>query len=129
MKKFIVNIFATTGISLLLLSIIALFFHATCIYLQTVFQVLGINIIVHFGLFFLSKLEVKYTMIETALDIGLIISVLSVFGSIFHWFISTPVWIVVIMGFLIYIVSAILNLLCMKQEAQEINALIKKRNS
>lgn len=129
MKKFIVNIFATTGISFILLSIIALFFHAKSIYLQTTFQVLGINVIVHFGLIFLSKLEVKHTIIETALDIALIIIMLLVFGSIFHWFTSTPIWILVIMGFTIYIVSIILNLLCMKQEAQEINALIKKRNS
>ena len=37
MKKNIVNILATTGISLLLLSVVALFFHASCIYLKTVF--------------------------------------------------------------------------------------------
>lgn len=128
MKKFIVNIFATTGISLILLSIIAMFFHAKCIYLQTTFQVLEINIIIHFGLTFLSKLEVKHTIIEIALDIALIIIMSLVFGSIFHWFTSTPIWILVIMGFIVYIVSVILNLLCMKQEAQEINALIKKRN-
>lgn len=129
MKKFIVNIFATTGISLILLSVIALFFHAKCICLQTTFQVLGINIIVHLGLIFLSKSEVKHTIIEITLDIALIMIMLLVFGSIFHWFTSTPIWLLVIMGFIIYIVSVILNLLCMKQEAQEINALIKKRNS
>lgn len=128
MKKFIVNIFATTGISILLLSMIALFFHAKYICLQTTFQVLGINIIVHFGLNFLSKLEVKHTIIEIALDIALITIMLLLFGSIFHWFTSTPIWILVIMGFIIYLVSILLNLLCMKQEAKEINALIKKRN-
>lgn len=128
MKKYIVNIFATTGISFLLLSMIALFFHAKYIYLQTTFQVLGINIIVHIGLVFLSKLEVKHTIIEIALDIALITIMLLLFGSIFHWFTSTPIWILVIMGFIIYLVSILLNLLCMKQEAKEINALIKKRN-
>ncbi len=129
MKKFIVNIFATTGISLIFLSVIALFFHAKCIYLQTVFQVLGTNIIVHFGLILLSKLELKHSMIEMFLDIALIIIVLIVFGSIFHWFTSTPIWILAILGSVMYIVSVILNLLYMKQEAHEINALIKKRNS
>ena len=43
MKKNIVNILATTGISLLLLSSIALSFHASCIYLETVFQTFGVN--------------------------------------------------------------------------------------
>lgn len=129
MRKFFVNIFATTGISLILLSIIALFFRAKCIYLETIFQVLGTNIVVHFGLIVLSKLELKYAIIEIFLHIALIIIMLVVFGSIFNWFTSTPVWILVIMGFVMYIISAILNLFCMKQEAQEINELIKKRNS
>lgn len=129
MRKFIVNIFATTGISLLLLSITALFFHAQCIYLQTVFQVLGANIMVHFGLFFLNKLEVQYAVLEIFLNITLILVMLLLFGSVFHWFTSTPIWVLMIMGGVIYIISIILNLLCMQQEAQEINALIKKRNS
>lgn len=129
MKKFFVNIFATTGITLILLSIIALFFQAKCVYLETFFQVLGVNFVVHFGLVILSKLELKHAITEIFLHIGLITIMLIVFGSIFHWFKSTPIWVLVIMGFAIYIISAILNLFCMKQEAQEINALIKKKNS
>lgn len=129
MRKFLVNIFATTGISLILLSIIALFFRAKCIYLETVLQVLGTNIAVHFGLSVLSKLELKYAITDIFLHIALILSVLIIFGSIFNWFTSTPIWVLVIMGFVIYIVSVILNLFCMKWEAQEINALIMKRNS
>lgn len=129
MRKFFVNIFATTGISFLILSMIALFFEAKCIYLETVFQILGANVAVHFGLAFLSKIELKYAIVEIFLHIIMILSVLIVFGSMFNWFISTPIGLLVIMGFVIYIVSAILNLLSMKRDAQEINALIKKRSS
>lgn len=129
MRKFLVNIFATTGISFLLLSMIALFFRAKCIYLETVFQILGANIVVHLGLVVLRKLELKYAVIEAFLHIALVLFVLVVFGSIFHWFTSTPIGVLVTMGFVIYIVSAILNLFGMKRDAQEINALIKKRDS
>ena len=129
MKKIFVNIFESTGISIILLSIIALFFQAKCIYLETVFQILGANIVVHFGLVVLSKLELKYAVIETFLHIALILFVLVMFGSIFRWFTSTPIGLLVTMGFVIYIVSAILNLFSMKRDAQEINALIKKRDS
>ena len=129
MRKYFVNIFATTGISIIILSMIALFFQAKCIYLETVFQVLGANIVVHFGLDGLSKLELKYAIVEIFLHIIINLSVLIVLGSIFNWFTSTPIVVLVIMGFVIYIVSAILNLFNMKRDAQEINALIKKRNS
>lgn len=129
MKKTIVNVFATTGISLLMLAIVALFFQAKCIFLQTVFQVFGINILAHFALFCIRKLEIKYSLIEILLEIILIIILLLVFASIFHWFTSTPIWTLTIMGFAIYIVSALLNILYMRQEALEINALLKRRNS
>lgn len=127
MRKFFVNAFATTGISLILLSIIALLFQAKCIYLETVFQVLGANLVVHLGLSVLHNLELKYSVIEYFFHIALIIFVLILFGLIFNWFIYTPIRILVIMGFVIYIISCILNLFSMKWEAQEINALIKKR--
>ena len=128
MRKFFVNIFATTAISFLLLSMIALFFQAKCIYIETVFQVLGANIVVHFGLAVLSKIELKYAIVEIFLHIIMILSVLIVFGSVFNWFTSTPIGVLVIMGFVIYFVSVVLNLFCMKRDAQEINALINKRD-
>lgn len=128
MRKFAVNIFSTTGISLILLSIIALFFQAKCIYIQTVFQVLGANIVIHLGFVFLNKSEIKHTILEIFLHIMLIIITLFICGLIFRWFTSTPIWILVIMGIVIYIVSVILNVIYMGQEAREINILIKKRN-
>lgn len=128
MKKFCVNVLATTAISLILLSFIALSFHATVIFLYTIFQVLGANIVVHLSLILLNKLETKNAIIEMLLQIVLITAILLIYGWAFQWFSSTPVWVLVPMGVAIYAVSTILNLLCMKQEAQEINALIKKRN-
>ncbi len=128
MKKILTNIFATTGLSLLLLSAIALCYDAECLYITSVFQTLEANVVIHIGLLFVQKMELKYTMLEGVLEIGIIIGVLIGSGAIFQWFSSTPVWVLIIMGIVIYIVSWALNLLHMKQEAQEINELIKKRN-
>ena len=128
MRKFFVNIFATTGISLTALSIVALFFQAKCIYLQTVFQVLGINMVIHFSIFFMSKLELKSVRLEMFLQIVLITAFLVVSGFVFRWFTSTPVWMLALMGAAVYMLSILLDIFCLKREVQEINALIKKRN-
>lgn len=128
MKKILKNIFATTGLSLLLLSAIALCYDAECLYITSVFQTLEANVVIHIGLLFVQKMELKYTLIEGVLEIGIIIGILIEFGAIFHWFSSTPVWVLIIIGIVMYIASWALNLLHMKQEAQEINELIKKRN-
>lgn len=127
MKRNIVNVFATTGISILLLSIVALFYKAEYLYLKTVFQVLGVNIIVHLGLVLIQKLPIKYALLKTVLDVILITGTLLVFGVLFDWFTSTPVWVLVIMGIVMYMLSLFLDLLQMKKEAQEINELIRKR--
>ncbi|MDE5717593.1 MAG: hypothetical protein K2I53_08280 [Lachnospiraceae bacterium] len=127
MKKFAINVLTTTGLTLVLLSVIALFFQAQCIFLQTVFQILSANIVFHFGFLLISKLEMKRPFAELFLNIAMIIILLLVFGSLFDWFSSTPVWILIPMGLVIYIISAVLQLFSMRQDAQEINTLIRER--
>ncbi|MCI8835305.1 MAG: hypothetical protein HFH24_08015 [Ruminococcus sp.] len=128
MKKNIVNILATTGISLLLLSVAALLFHASCIYLETVFQAFGVNIITHLGIMCIKKIELRNIFIEMVLEITFIVCELLVFGRLFHWFTSLSFLLLICMGVAIYIISLFLNLLQMKQEAKEVNLLIKNRN-
>ncbi len=128
MKKQIVNILATTGISLLLLSVVALSFHASCIYLETVFQAFGVNTITHLGIMCIKKIELKSIFTEMVLEITFIVCELLVFGRLFHWFTSLSFLLLSCMGVVIYIISLFLNLLQMKQEAKEINLLIKNRN-
>lgn len=128
MKKNIVNILAITGISLLLLSVVALLFHASCIYLETVFQAFGVNIITHLGIMCIKKIELRNIFIEMVLEITFIVCELLVFGRLFHWFTSLSFLLLICMGVAIYIISLFLNLLQMKQEAKEVNLLIKNRN-
>ncbi len=128
MKKNIVNILATTGISLLLLSVVALSYHGSCIYLETVFQTFGVNIITHLGIIIIKKIELRTIFTEMVLEITFIVCELLVFGRLFHWFTSLSFLLLVCMGVVIYIISLFLNLLQMKQEAKEINLLIKNRN-
>ena len=103
MKKNIVNILATTGISLLLLSVVALFFHASCIYLETVFQAFCINIITHIGIMFIQKIELRNIFTEMVLEILFIVGELLVFGRLFHWFTSLSFLLLVFMGVVIYL--------------------------
>lgn len=128
MKKIIVNACATTGISLLLLSIVALFFHASCIYLETVFQTFCINISTHLGIIIIKKTEFKNFLIEAALELLFIVCELFVFGQLFHWFTNLSFLLLVLMGVLVYVSANFLNLLQMKQEAKEINLLIQGKN-
>ena len=128
MKKYAVNALATTGLSLLLLSVIALMFHAKFLGISAVFETFAANVFIHIGLFFTHKIEFKYAAAEPILDIIFIIVVLMICGAVFGWFASTPIWALVAMAVVIYLLSIALNLFRMQQEANEINALLQKRN-
>ncbi len=128
MKKFAVNVLATTGISLLILSIVALCYNAGCLYIRTVFEALGANLAIHLCLLLLHQFELKYPILEMALEVLIVIAISIVLGAVFRWFTSIHLWVLIIMGAVIYVVSLILNAMTMKQEAQKINTLIKKRN-
>ena len=128
MKRNVVNILATTGISLLLLSIVALFFHASCIYLETVFQTFGVNAAVHLGILYIKKIELKSIFTETVLEITFIVCALLISGLLFQWYTSLSFLLLACMGVVTYMISLFLNFLQMKQEAKEINFLIKNRD-
>lgn len=125
MKKGIVNIFATTGISLILLSIIATLYSAEFLCVKTVFQVFWVNVVTHFILLLMYKIEIKYFSIEVAIEIVLTVALSLLFGAIFNWYTSTPLFVLVSMSIAIYVISIVLNILHMKQEADEINSLIQ----
>lgn len=127
MKKFMINAFATTGISLIMLSFVALAFHAKCIYLETVFQIFVVNVLSHLLIILIRKMDFRSNCLEMTLELISLESEILIFGWLFHWFTSVSVAILVIMGGMIYVISLFLNLLQMKQAAKEINSLIQKR--
>lgn len=125
MKKGFINIFATTGLSLVLLSIIATLYNAEFLCVKTVFQVFLLNVVVHLILLLMCKIEIKYFVIEITVEIVLAVALSLLFGTIFNWYTSTPLLVLVLMSIVIYVISIVLNILHMKQEADEINKLIQ----
>lgn len=127
MKKGFINIFATTGLSLVLLSIIATLYDAEFLCVKTVFQVFLLNVVVHLILWLMYKIEIKSLVIEVAIEIVLTVALSLLFGTIFNWYTSTPHFVLVLMSIAIYVISIVLNILHMKQEADEINKLIQTK--
>jgi len=129
MKRIITNIMATTGISIVALSVIVrlllpgydLFF--TFVVLQT----FGANVVIHLGILFVQRLEVKYVALEVFLDIVYTSIVLIGFGLAFDWFEITPVWLLILMAVVVNLIALFLNMIRVKKDASTINELIKKR--
>lgn len=129
MKKLIVNCLSTTALTLLILAIIATFYQTKCLFISSVFQAFCANLVIHIGLVFLKKLESKYFLLELLWEIGYTIGILILCGSLFKWYGSTPLWMVIIMGIIIYLIACLFDILKINDDLMFINKELKKRNN
>jgi len=124
MKKIAANIMASTGSALILLAVFSVIFNQKIVYVNTFFEILGANIVVHFGFFLTRKFESRYVIFEYLLDVGFIIAVLVVFEHFFDWF---PIWVLIIMAVVIYIFGLLVDAFRTRKEAEEMDELLQKR--
>lgn len=119
---------ATTAISLLILTTIGTAMGGCALFFSTIFQALGANIIIHAGLFVIGRIESNSILIETILDIGFVTVVVLLFGVVFNWYASLPIWILITMSVAVYFSSVSMKIFRANKEIDEINHLLQLRN-
>jgi hypothetical protein len=126
MRKIFVNLMFTTGISIVGLTLYFAIIHKDRVLVHTILELFGANILIHFGLFLRSKFEIRNLILEHIIDISFVLIVLIAFGVIFKWFATVPIWILIVSGILIYIITSILTISKIKRDMREINSLLEK---
>lgn len=127
MRKIMINIMATTGISLLVLSVIAVCYEARFLCIDSVFQSFFANILIHMGILWFSRCEFQYPIAESLLSIGYTIIVALVCGKIFHWYDSMPIGVLVLLAVTVYLAGCFLSVIRLRRETEDVNALLKKQ--
>lgn len=125
MKKIILNILATTGISLVALALVATGYDATLICIDTVFQVLGLNVIIYIGLYFMDYIEYRYPILETGLKLTYVIILVLLGGWIWGWYSNLPGIVLILMTIGIFVVCVCLDTVSLLSEVKSINILIE----
>ena len=125
MKKILLNIMATTGISLVVLSLVAILYDGSLICIDTIFQVLGLNVVIYIGLYFMGVIEYRLAILETGLKLTYIIALVLISGLIFGWYNNLPIVVLVLMTIGIFIVSVCLDAISLITEVKSINVLIE----
>jgi hypothetical protein len=126
MKKTFVNLIFTTGVSIVGLTLYFAIIHKDRVLVHTILELFGANILIHFGLFLRSKFEIRNLILEHIIDISFVLVVLIAFGIIFKWFAAVPIWILIVSGILIYVITSILTISKIKRDTREINSLLEK---
>lgn len=128
MKKMLVRILCSTGITLIVLAFVGMMSGARFLCISSVFESFAANIVIHVGFLFTRRFESNYTIIEYMIDLSYIIGVLLVFGAGFDWFDSTPIWMLMIIAAIVYALGLFLSITRMRQDIKEINVLLSKKN-
>jgi hypothetical protein len=126
MKEKIIHIAATTGSTLVVLAVIGALHGAKYLYLSSIFESLGANIVIHLGAALVRKIEIWYFLLEIFIEISYIIAVLIIFGAVFNWYAFTPIWILAIMAVLIYLFDFFVSVRNIRADIKAINALAAK---
>ena len=126
-KKTITNTMFTTGASLVILAAFSVFFGKEFNYAPVVLQIFAANIVINLGLFMLWKIEIRYLILQYLLDVAYIIVILVVFGLIFDWYSTVPVWFLAATAAVIYALATIITVTKFRKDTDEINELLQKR--
>lgn len=129
MKKMILNIMATTGISLVALSLVATLYDGSLICIDTIFQVLGLNVIIYIGLYFMEFIEYRYAMLETGLKLIYVIMLVLISGWLFGWYNNLSGTVLVLMTIAIFVVCVCLDAVNLLSEVKSINVIIEEERS
>lgn len=127
MRKLMMNIMATTGVSLVALAIIATCYQARFLCIESVFQSFLANILIHIGIKWMNRIDFQYPIAETILSISYMIIVVLVCGKIFHWYSSTPIGVLIPLAVFVYLAGCWLSVIQIKREVEDINVLLKKQ--
>lgn len=129
MKKMILNIMATTGISLVALSLVATLYDGSLICIDTIFQVLGLNVIIYIGLYFMEFIEYRYAMLETGLKLIYVIMLVLISGWLFGWYNNLSGTVLVLMTIAIFVICVCLDAINLLSEVKSINVIIEEERS
>lgn len=127
MRKLFVNILATTAMSLLCLAAFAGLSKASFLQISTVFQVFGVNLLIHLFLKLARFWEFSIPYLSFLLDLFLVTLILVLSAHWLDWYRSTPSPILVGIGIITYAAALLLDIFYLQREAMELNRLIKKR--
>jgi hypothetical protein len=125
-KDIITYIMFVTGCALVILTLFSAVFNAEISLVPTVFEIFAANIVIILGLFLRQKFEIRNMILEYLVDISYTIVVLTVFGLIFNWYSTTPIWLLIAMAVIIYIFATVFTVTKIKKDAEELNQLLKK---
>lgn len=131
-KQVIVNVLATTALSIFLMCIVAIIRGFSLMGIVVPFEILLVNLLAHIGFIILEKINMRYKAINYLIMLIYLIGIIVGFGYLFKWFVVNEIWVVCIVGIAVFIFALIIDIIRINRDASKINSslqeLRKRRN-
>ncbi len=132
-KRLLINTLATTALSIFLMCIVAIIKGFTLMTLVAPFQILLVNSLAHIGFILFDKINMKYKIINYTVMLVYLIGIVLGFGFLFDWFAVNEIWIVCVVGVIVFVLAITMDIIKINRDAKEINAsldeLRKRKNN
>lgn len=120
------NILATTALTVLIMCLAGVIQGYTLWGVTVPFEMLLVNFLMHLGFFFIDKIEFKNRTINYAIMLLCLIGIIIGFGILFNWFHANEIWIICLVGVLVFIFAIVIDVIKINRDAAEINEKLKK---
>lgn len=125
-KRVIVNVLATTALSIFLMCLVAIIKGFTLMGIFVPFEILLVNLLAHIGFILFDKINMKHKMLNY---IGMLLYLLGIivgFGYLFEWFVVNEIWVVCIVGVAVFIIALVIDIVKLNRDASEINSKLQE---
>lgn len=125
-KQLIINTFATTTMSIVLTSVVSLIAGGTYMGFFVPLEILLANFLAHIGFVLLNKIDMKYKIFNYFTMLVFSLGIVIGFCFLFNWCNVDELWIIFLIVIIVFIVAFVIDLIKIKQDADEINASLNE---
>ena len=126
-KQFLNNVFVTTAIVLIVLSVVALWYDGTMICISTIFETLLLSAVCEVIKHMMYKIDIANIYLGILLHYLLVLAAVLIFGYAFNWGNQLPVYVLAGMCGGVLILCCYLDISRVKADIDEINGLCENR--
>lgn len=127
MKKKITGCLATTALTILVLGIVALLSGGHFLCIETVYQILLANVLIHGWISVVQRFESPYFLMEITFELGGVLLFLIGLGSLFSWYESVSVFTLILMGIIVYVLGCVIQVFQIQNDLDYINGKLAQK--
>lgn len=125
LRTFTINTLSTTALTVLIMCLVAAIQGFTLWGVTVPFEMLLVNLLMHIGFYFVHKIDFKYFILSFALDLIYVTGLIIGFGFLFDWFHANTIWIICLVGAVVYIFGILIDVWRINREVGFINEKLK----